>query len=156
MKALSNHNSSQAKLNKILTIKKSADFQKVSKNGLKFHSHSLTLLTYNSSLSKDKTFQNQTKLVENFCRVGYTVSKSVSKSAVKRNLAKRRIRETARKLLPTLGKSGFDYVIIARREILNFEFVKIQGDFEFCLRKIHQALQKASPSSQNPHQDHFK
>lgn len=132
---------------RILAIKKSSDFQKINKTGGKFHSHSLTLLTAPSvaclQSQKNKILSQAIKtkpacnLSGNFCRIGFTVSKSVSKSAVKRNLAKRQLREIARKLIPKLGRSGFDYVAIARREILNHNFTKIAGDFEFCLQKIH-------------------
>ena len=46
-------------------------------------------------------------------RVGFTATRKVG-GAVVRNRAKRRLREAARALVPTLGKPGFDYVFIAR------------------------------------------
>lgn len=46
-------------------------------------------------------------------RVGFTATRKIG-GAVVRNRAKRRLREAARKLLPELGRPGFDYVLIAR------------------------------------------
>ena len=46
-------------------------------------------------------------------RVGFTATKKIG-GAVVRNRAKRRLREAARALLPELGRSGCDYVLIAR------------------------------------------
>ncbi len=125
---------------KIFPIKKSADFQVISKSGIKFHSNSLTLITAESK--PNLLYKNP-----EFCRVGFTVSKTVSKSAVKRNLAKRRLREVARALMPESAKQGYDYVIIARREILQNSFSKISQDFAFCLRKIHQPRTSSYPSN---------
>ena len=45
--------------------------------------------------------------------MGFTATKKVG-NAVIRNRAKRRLREVARALLPELGRSGHDYVFIAR------------------------------------------
>lgn len=46
-------------------------------------------------------------------RVGFTATRKVG-GAVVRNRAKRRMRAAAHALLPTLGRPGFDYVLIAR------------------------------------------
>ena len=78
---------------KILPIKKSSEFQKISKKGQKFYSKTSILLTQSTSqeyLENPKEGKN----AKSFCRVGYTVSKSVSKLAVKRNLAKSKISRT--------------------------------------------------------------
>ncbi len=48
-------------------------------------------------------------------RVGYTCSKKVG-NAVARNRAKRRLRAAARVVLPGVGRSGWDYVLIGRSE----------------------------------------
>lgn len=77
--------------------------------------------------------------------MGYTVAKTVSKLAVKRNLAKRRLREAIRSLAPQHAKNNFDYVVIARKEILNADFKKISTDLKFCLTRIHQ--QKIAPKN---------
>ena len=46
-------------------------------------------------------------------RVGFTATKRIG-GAVARNRAKRRLREAARAILPLQGRSGCDYVLIAR------------------------------------------
>jgi ribonuclease P protein component len=121
---------------KILHIKKSAEFQKIGKKCEKFYSHTILLL---SAKTPEKYFQNleEDKRAKDFCRVGFTVAKTVSKSAVARNLAKRRMREAFAKLALKYAKNHHDYVVIARREILSADFAKISQDLKFCLSKIH-------------------
>ncbi|MBM3579298.1 MAG: ribonuclease P protein component [Alphaproteobacteria bacterium] len=108
---------------KILTVKKSAEFQRINKKGQKFFSHTIILLTSPSP--------------SNIGRVGYTVAKTVSKLAVQRNLAKRRLREAFRALAPQHARKNFDYVLIARKEILAADFSKIFNDLKFCITRIH-------------------
>ena len=58
-------------------------------------------------------------------RVGFTCSKKVG-NAVLRNLAKRRLREIARDILPENGSNGWDYVLIGRKDLtaeLNLNFM---------------------------------
>tara|TARA_B110000091_G_scaffold192088_1_gene216276 strand:+ start:376 stop:777 length:402 start_codon:yes stop_codon:yes gene_type:complete len=58
-------------------------------------------------------------------RVGFTCSKKVG-NAVLRNLAKRRLREIARDILPKNGSNGWDYVLIGRKDLtaeLNLNFM---------------------------------
>lgn len=70
-------------------------------------------------------------------RIGYTCSKKVG-NAVARNRAKRRMREVARLVLPEFGKPGWDYVLIGRRdETAARDFVTLQGDLKYALRKLH-------------------
>ncbi len=121
---------------KILPIKKSQEFQKIGKKNDKFYSHTVILLT-NPVPQNYLQDPNKNQLVKDFCRVGYTVAKTVSKSAVVRNLAKRRLREIFKKIAPLYAKNHYDYVIIARKEISNADFQKIFGDLKFCLSKIH-------------------
>jgi len=70
-------------------------------------------------------------------RIGYTCSKKVG-NAVARNRAKRRMREVARLVLPKFGKPGWDYVLIGRRdETAVRDFVSLQGDLKYALKKLH-------------------
>ncbi len=70
-------------------------------------------------------------------RVGFTCSKKVG-NAVARNRAKRRLREVARIVLPELGRSGWDYVLIGRPEVTATRpFDALQDDLRYALRKLH-------------------
>jgi ribonuclease P protein component len=121
----------------ILTIKKSAEFQHINKKGQKFFAPTLILLSHPTPKSYIRADEKK------FSRIGYTVAKTVSKLAVQRNLAKRRLREVVRKFAPEYAKNNFDYVVIARKEILDADFKKILSDFKFCITRIHRP-QKSS------------
>ena len=71
-------------------------------------------------------------------RVGFTCSKKVG-NAVARNRAKRRLREIARLLLPQLGRDGWDYVLIGKREATAARgFDDLQNDLRRALAHFHQ------------------
>lgn len=57
-------------------------------------------------------------------RVGFTVTKKQG-NAVERNRMKRRLRELVRNSARFAMKDGHDYVIVARREMLNTPFAKL-------------------------------
>lgn len=130
---------------KILSIKKSNEFQLISKKGQKFYSKSLLLLclktpqiySYNHIAGKN---------AENFFRIGFTVSKTIG-NAVVRNLAKRRLREAVRTIFLPFAKSEFDYVIIARREIKDAKYQEILSDLKFCIKRIHKANEASNPKA---------
>lgn len=70
-------------------------------------------------------------------RVGFTASKKIG-NAVLRNRAKRRLREMARKVLPGLGRPGWDYVLVARPgATVTRDFAALLCDLESALRSIH-------------------
>ena len=70
-------------------------------------------------------------------RVGFTCSKKVG-NAVARNRAKRRLREIARLGLPKLGRSGWDYCLIGKRDVTaTRDFKQMQDDLVYALRKLH-------------------
>jgi ribonuclease P protein component len=70
-------------------------------------------------------------------RVGFTCSKKVG-NAVARNRAKRRLREIARLVLPTHGRSGWDYVLIGRAGVTaTRDFAAMRTDLERALQKVH-------------------
>ncbi len=120
---------------KILTIKKSAEFKNIKNYCKKYHSNSL-ILTESKTPSKHLFNKEAGKNVEDFCRIGSTVSKIVSKSSCKRNLIKRRIREAVKKIAPEIAKNHHDYVIIAKKQILEVDYKKIYNDLKFCFKRI--------------------
>ena len=69
-------------------------------------------------------------------RVGFTVTKKVG-DAVRRNRAKRRLREVARAVLPLYGVRGTDYVLIGRDGTLTRPFADLISDLKTALRKVH-------------------
>ncbi|QMU56868.1 MAG: ribonuclease P protein component [Boseongicola sp.] len=70
-------------------------------------------------------------------RVGFTCSKKVG-NAVARNRAKRRLREAARLTLPAHAQSGFDYVLIGRKDTTADRLFKdLCTDLQNALAKAH-------------------
>ena len=70
-------------------------------------------------------------------RFGVTASKKVG-NAVARNRAKRRLRALARLTLPEAGQPGWDYVLIARKDITATRpFAQMQQDLHKALSRLH-------------------
>lgn len=70
-------------------------------------------------------------------RVGFTCSKKVG-NAVARNRAKRRLREVARTVLPELGRDGWDYVLVGRKDLTaTLPFDRLCADLRRALQKVH-------------------
>ena len=74
-------------------------------------------------------------------RVGFTATKKIG-NAVTRNLAKRRLRQIARSLLPRLGQAGYDYVFIARDTTTQRNFERLQQDAEKALTALTKPVTK--------------
>ncbi len=71
-------------------------------------------------------------------RVGFTCSKKVG-NAVARNRAKRRLREVARLTLPQMGRAGWDYVLIGKREVTaTRDFQVMLSDMKYALKKVYE------------------
>ncbi|PCI34008.1 MAG: ribonuclease P protein component [Alphaproteobacteria bacterium] len=79
-------------------------------------------------------------------RVGYTASKKVG-NAVRRNRAKRRLRQVVHQVLATKGLKGHDYVLIARTACLDMSFDQLIRDFSWCLKRLNGTK---SPSPRSP------
>lgn len=70
-------------------------------------------------------------------RVGFTCSKKVG-NAVARNRAKRRLRAVAQQVLPKLGRDGWDYVLVGRKDVTGqLPFDQLCDDLRRALRKVH-------------------
>ena len=70
-------------------------------------------------------------------RVGFTCSKKVG-NAVARNRAKRRLREVARIVLPEMGRDGWDYVLVGRKDLTaTLPFDQLVADMRRALKKVH-------------------
>ena len=70
-------------------------------------------------------------------RVGYTCSKKVG-NAVARNRAKRRLREVARIVLPEMGRDGWDYVLVGRKDLTaTLSFDTLVADLRRAMNKVH-------------------
>ena len=69
-------------------------------------------------------------------RYGVTASKRIG-NAIKRNKAKRRIRHLVKDLLPKYGKNGYDYVFIAREELIHNSWESILQEVEIILRDFN-------------------
>lgn len=64
-------------------------------------------------------------------RYGIVVSTQISKSAVERNILKRRIRSILRDFIPSFSK-GLDIVIITKRDCFKMDFLQLKE----CLNKL--------------------
>ena len=69
-------------------------------------------------------------------RVGFVVSKRVSKRAVDRNYIKRLLSEAMRALLPRLP-SGLDIVVSARQKAIMVDLRTLEQDMSTLLRRAH-------------------
>lgn len=67
-------------------------------------------------------------------RIGFVVSKKVSKKAVVRNKVKRRLREAVRLFLPQL-KKGYSIVFFAKPAITEQEFGEIKDEVGQLLKR---------------------
>lgn len=70
-------------------------------------------------------------------RMGITCSRKVG-NAVARNRARRRLREVARRFLADLGRDGWDYVLIGRRDAtIAAPFDALGRDLARALARLH-------------------
>ena len=104
---------------KMLTAR--SDFVVVQSKGKKWVSHGLILQVYKNDLD--------------IIRIGYTVSKKVDKSAVKRNRIKRRLRSIVGEIIPTHAKNGYDYILVGRKLTATRPYETLKNDLKWCLKK---------------------
>jgi ribonuclease P protein component len=80
-------------------------------------------------------------------RFGLTVSRKVG-TATERNRVKRRLRSALSALPADAGTSGWDYVVVARRDILAVAFPTLCADLTDSLRGVHRA--RRAPARPGP------
>jgi ribonuclease P protein component len=68
-------------------------------------------------------------------RLGITITKKVG-NAVIRNRMRRRFRELAREMLPELGKSGADHILIGRDGGIERDFGQLRAEMLKALGKL--------------------
>jgi ribonuclease P protein component len=85
-------------------------------------------------------------------RVGFTVSKKVSMSAVVRNRIRRRLKEAMKLEAGGLPATNHDLVVVARRASLTVPFKEMRGSLAATLEKLTKTRQSpaGSPSSPTP------
>jgi ribonuclease P protein component len=113
---------SKAQQKSLIRLKKRTDFLAVQNKGKKWVSHGLILQVRPNALSQR--------------RVGFTVSKKVDKSAVKRNRIKRRLRAVAADILPAGAQNGYDYVLVGRATTATRPYETLCQDLTWCLDKL--------------------
>ena len=91
--------------------------------------------------------QNHT---HNVMRLGLTASRKIG-NGVCRNRARRRLRALGKIILPKSGIQGFDYVLVARKQVLTSHFSKMQQEFKDRVRQ--DTSQETKMNEQNHH--HF-
>ena len=106
-------------MNRRFRLRKNADFQRVRREG-KSYAHPLVVLV---------VAPNQVGRV----RVGVAAGKRIG-NAVRRNRAKRRLREIMRPLLPYI-RPGYDLMLIARPPMNEAEFARIRSAVVTLLRR---------------------
>jgi ribonuclease P protein component len=75
-------------------------------------------------------------------RLGFTASKKVG-NAVKRNRARRRLKEIARLHMPRLAKPGYDYVLIARPVAVGCPYDHLVQDLDYALMRLGAHIHRA-------------
>ena len=105
-------------------IKKKEDFANVFRNGSFLNCSSFTI-----------NYAKKSKLIKtNLPRFGIVASKKVG-NAVQRNFAKRRIK-ALKNIFLDCGKSELDYILVAKKNLLNESFKILSFQLEHTLNKI--------------------
>ena len=80
-------------------------------------------------------------------RAGFTASKKVG-GAVQRNLAKRRMRGLMRDIIAPKARQHYDYVIVARMQILTRAYTLLETDIKEALSRLYTTLDSAADEGQ--------
>ena len=105
-------------------IKKKEDFAHVFRNGSFLNCSSFTI-----------NYAKQSKIVrKNYPRFGVVASKKVG-NAVQRNFVKRRTK-ALKNIFLNCGRNEFDYILVAKKNLLNENFKILSSQLEQTLNKI--------------------
>ena len=107
-------------LNRALRLRKSSDFQRVRQQGQSTVSRLLILAW---------TPNNVTSV-----RIGFVISKRISKSAVQRNYIKRLLGEAIQPALADLSQN-YDIVLSARVQVIGVDLFTLRRDITMLLRR---------------------
>jgi ribonuclease P protein component len=107
-------------LKRALRLRKSKDFQRVRQQGRNTASRLLILTFASNDLAT--------------LRIGFVVSKRVSKRAVERNYVKRLLSEAIRPILADIP-AGWDLVISAKTSIIGVNLLDLVEDLQTLLRR---------------------
>ena len=112
-------------MKKTVTIKQNHEFRRLYNKGKSAVTPSMVVYCRRSRLPHN--------------RLGITVSTKLG-CAVRRNRARRRLRELFRLAQPRL-KQGYDVVIVARTRAVTIEHRKLQADFDRAMRELDLLLE---------------
>ena len=124
----------------IVTLRKRAEFQRI-RGGVKVGTRGFMI----EAKVRPAVAPGAPNSVEG-ARFGFTITKKVG-NAVERNHIRRRLKEALRKVPVSIAGSRMDYVVIARRTVLELSFADIVADFETALRRIGSASRPSARST---------
>ena len=107
----------------IQTIKKRSTFVYIREKGKFINSKSFNIQVL-EDINLNKTIA-----------IGYTATKKLG-NAVKRNKAKRIMRELAKKVIIKYGKTNFYYILIAKFPLLTISFKELEIELEKKIRSF--------------------
>jgi len=116
-------------LNRALRLRKSSDFQRVRQQWQSSASRLLILAWAPNDITG--------------VRIGFVISKRISKHAVKRNYVKRLLSEAVRPVLSDLPP-GYDIVFSARSQILGTDLLTLRRDIAMLLRRARLLTERGS------------
>jgi ribonuclease P protein component len=108
-------------LKKQIRLRKRKEFNYIFKNGRSFATKTLVLTYLPTKLKNPK--------------IGFSVSKKIG-NAVIRNKVKRRLREAFKVYLPKINKK-YNYIIVARKDIVNLSYAEIVKTLNYALKKTN-------------------
>jgi ribonuclease P protein component len=76
-------------------------------------------------------------------RFGFTVARAVG-GAVERNRIRRRLKAAIRHVQVAHARYDFDYVIVARRGVLEAKFEELVGELAKALDRVHRSRQRTT------------